>query len=99
MLPRPPPEALFQTPDWQDRSKPVPLLAIRPFGEHAVPSVTVELTRSIEPISEDGMGKMMVIEGTATDGREYSAVGTYEKQRDPLLGDLWALKSIALETI
>ena len=61
--------------------------------------VTVELTRSIEPISDGGIGKMMVIEGTATDGREYSAVGTYEKQEDPLLGDLWTLKSIALETV
>jgi len=61
--------------------------------------VTVELTRSIEPISEEGMGKMMVIEGSSTDGREYSAVGTYEKQEDPLLGDLWSLKSISLETI
>jgi len=61
--------------------------------------ITIELTRSLEPISGEGFGKMGVVEGTATDGREYSAVGKYEKMTDEIFGDLWSLKSIAIESI
>lgn len=60
---------------------------------------TIELARSQEPITEEGIGRMGVIEGTSSDGREYEATGKYEKTEDEILGDLWSLKSISIETV